>query len=77
MPPELELSLPTGKYYTIAGLQEVLGLCRGSVRKLLQAGLLDARKLGNLTVVPDELLRGFLTNLPSANLAMNDNLQEK
>jgi excisionase family DNA binding protein len=47
----------------------VLGISRATVYNLIADGLLDARKLGERTIINVESRRKFAENLPKAEIA--------
>jgi hypothetical protein len=55
--------------YRPAEAQAALGIKNTKFWALVKEGQLEARKIGNATVVPAESLHRFVANLPKANAA--------
>ncbi len=54
--------------HTIADAAKVSGLGRTSLYELIGAGKIEARKSGNRTLIPADLLRAYLASLPRADI---------
>jgi excisionase family DNA binding protein len=51
--------------YRIADASKVVGLSRSRIYELIGEGALEARKIGNCTVIPAASLRALLANAPT------------
>jgi hypothetical protein len=54
--------------YRIDEAKRTLGLGTTKLYHLIGAGLLDARKAGNRTLITGESLRAYVANLPKADI---------
>jgi excisionase family DNA binding protein len=52
--------------HTIDGTAEIIGSGRSTVYKLINDGLIKAKKRGRFTIILDEDLNAYLRNLPDA-----------
>ena len=49
--------------------EAILGISHATLYRLIANGRLDARKIGNKTVITDESIRQLITGLPKADCA--------
>jgi excisionase family DNA binding protein len=63
-----DLTALTALALTIPDAAKALGIGRTGLYGLIGSGAIQARKIGNRTVVPTESLRAYLTSLPPANI---------
>lgn len=49
--------------------EAILGISHATLYRLIAGGKIDARKIGNKTVITDESIRQFITGLPKADCA--------
>ena len=54
--------------YTIADAAKASGIGRTTLYELIGAGKIEARKVGNRTLIPAESLRSCLASLPAADI---------
>jgi excisionase family DNA binding protein len=54
--------------HTIADAARVSGIGRTTLYELIGAGKVDARKVGNRTLILADSLRSYIANLPSADI---------
>jgi excisionase family DNA binding protein len=54
--------------HTIADTTKISGLGRTTIYEAIGRGELEARKVGNRTLIMAASLRAFLDNLPAANI---------
>jgi excisionase family DNA binding protein len=54
--------------FTIAEAAKASGIGRSTLYELIGAGKVEARKVGNRTLIVAASLRSFLENLPPANI---------
>ncbi len=54
--------------YRVDEARRTLGLGTTKVYELIGAGMLDARKAGNRTLITGESLRAYVASLPKANI---------
>jgi len=61
--------LPVRAAYSPKEVQRLLSCSHATIYRLINAGKLDARKLGSKTVITDTSIRQLLTSLPKVNEA--------
>ncbi len=54
--------------HTIADAVKVSGIGRTTLYELIGAGKIEARKAGNRTLIPADLLRAYIASLPPATI---------
>ncbi len=54
--------------HTIADAVKISGIGRTTLYELIGAGKLDARKVGNRTLIPANSLRSYIAELPPADI---------
>jgi excisionase family DNA binding protein len=54
--------------HSIADAVRVSGIGRTTLYELIGAGKLDARKVGNRTLIPADSLRSYIARLPPADI---------
>jgi excisionase family DNA binding protein len=59
---------PLRELYSPREVEKILGISHPTLYRLIGAGRLDARKIGNKTVITDESIRRFIAQLPSAKI---------
>lgn len=62
----LKPNTTTHLYVSIADVMSELGLCRGSVERLIREGALQAHRVGRRVLIPTDSFRAFLDHLKSA-----------
>jgi excisionase family DNA binding protein len=59
---------PARALYPIKEAERILGVSRAHVYRLIGAGKLDARKIGNKTVITAASIEALITDLPAAKV---------
>jgi hypothetical protein len=59
---------PTRALYSPRETEAILGISHATLYRLINAGRLDARKIDGKTVITDESIRKFITDLPTAKI---------
>lgn len=54
--------------YRVADAVRVIGLSRSRIYELIAEGALEARKIGNCTVIPAVSLKALVDNAPRATI---------
>jgi len=54
--------------HTIADAVKISGIGRTTLYELIGAGKIDARKVGNRTLIPADSLRSYIASLPPADI---------
>lgn len=63
---EMHAAVEPQRAYTVQWVAKTHGLCTGTVRNLIRAGIVPARRAGDRVLLAPEVALNFLSYLPEA-----------